>query len=122
MPDFITYHCIGNSVSARASLISSLARQLAEQDKRDLLASEQLLQKAPEALREWLSKDMILTNLFMYGRCDTKINFHGEYGFGDFANVQHKLRQLRKRWKDVVVIKIGVPERHRVQVWISAIL
>jgi len=122
MFDHTTHRGIGLSISNRASLMSELAKKIAEQDRADTVLQERLLEKAPEELREWLSEDAVLTNLFKYGRCGTKLNFNKDYGFGDFADVEAKMRALRKAWKDVVQLRIDKPEPHRVEIHLSALM
>lgn len=90
--------------------MAELAVKLADQDKRDAEMRQRLLQKAPEELREWLNEDMVLTSLFCYGKCDTKIRFGDEYGFKDLNDTKRKMLVLRSVWKNVVRIRLGVPD------------
>lgn len=117
-----TYHGIGNSISHRAGLLAEFERNREAQKQLDEVLGFTLLEKAPTSLREWLNEDMILTNLFRWGRCDTKIYFEGPYGFKGIADVRKKMQELRDAWKDVVLIKMMTSEDHRVEVVITAIL
>lgn len=126
MIDIETYHGIGNSIGFRAGLLAEFAVKLAQQDARDTEMRERLLQKAPEELREWLNEDMVLTTLFHYGSCDTKIKFGDEYGFKDVEDTKAKMRVLNKAWKDVVHIRLGTPDGtpkpYRIPVYLAAVM
>jgi hypothetical protein len=113
---------LGRSISFRASLVAELATKLAEQDKLDKEMRELMLQKAPEELRKWLDEDMVLTNLFRYGRCDAKIRFGDEYGFKNLEDTKAKMKILGNAWKDVVRIRLGTPEQYRVEVYLAAVM
>lgn len=95
---------IGRSISRRAHLVSELHQKLNEQEERDHVLKKELLQAAPESLRELLNEEMIMNCLFEYGRWSGKVDFR-QYGFNESVDVFKKIRTLEKAWEGAVKIE-----------------
>jgi hypothetical protein len=115
--------CIGKSLINRSRMVTSLMNQLVVQIEADKTLKKQLIEAAPETLREWLVEDLILENLFEFGIASRKIVFNKDYDFGNLSDVTKKMKQLGKAWDKVITIVVdNEPEPHRVQVKIKVLL
>jgi hypothetical protein len=120
MIDVALYHCIGTSVSRRASLLARLTHELTTLNARDVETRTKLEELVPEDLREWLDSDGLLSVLYEHGRCDFKIHFGEGKDFTSYDDIKEKMRRLGKAWKGVVTIKIKEHESSRVRVYFIA--
>ncbi len=120
MVDLNLYHCIGSSVSRRASLLARLTHELATLDARDVETRTKLEELVPEDLREWVDNEDLLYVLFEHGRCDFKIHFGEGQFFSSYEDVKATMRRLGKAWKNVVTIKLMEQESGRVRAYFTA--
>jgi len=122
MSDHTTWRSIGDSISKRASLMAELAEKLAEESRLDAELREDLLRKAPENVRYWLTESAVLTRLFQYGFCNTKVRFDGDYGFKSSADAITKMNALRNAWMHDVRVRTARDGPARLEVRLFAIM
>lgn len=112
---------VGSSVSLRASLALDMATSIAKQEEEDAVTSSLLLDAAPKELNEWLTGHGAIQVLFKYGKYETSVRFWEE-DFQDLQDVRAKMAALGEAWKDVVSIRLGDPEPHKVTVYLTAVM
>ncbi len=112
---------VGSSVSFRASLALEMATRIAKQQEDDAVTRALLLEAAPTELKDWLFQHRAIQILFEYGRYETSVRFWNE-DFQDMQDVQKKMDALAEAWKDVVTIRLGDPNPHKVTVYLTAVM
>lgn len=106
---------IGNYLIKKGTTIKQLEKEAEE-------LKEILISSVPENLKEWLNEDLIISNLFEYGKSSRKLYFgRGDYGFRGENDIRKKMKELSENWKDVVLIKIKKSEPHRIEVKLNVV-
>lgn len=113
----LEYGCIGQLIIARSSALSKFSKETKDLEDIRKNLEESLISSAPENLREWLNDDLIISNLFEYGKSSRKLYFSDDhYGFTGENDIRKKLKELSKSWKNIVSIKIETSEAYRIEI------
>jgi hypothetical protein len=122
MIDPVLYHGLGNSISHRAGILAELGQKLAQQNQLDALLRASMLEVAPKELYGWLTEDGVMSSLFQFGKCHTKIRVGNGYGFTSMLDAKRKMERLAEAWKETVLINVGHAEGGIVEVSLTAIM
>jgi hypothetical protein len=111
---------IGTSITMRLAAMTEFQRKMSEQGVQDKFIMAAMLAAAPSAWKKFFAENIIIDQLFTYGRCSAKVYFVNS----DFSNeddVTKKVAALNKAWADVVNITVDF-DRRSFELYFTAVM
>ena len=88
------------AVKTRLILMKEIAERVQQCRETEERTTKQLLEAAPEDLRQFLTEDLVIRDLITFGHSSRKIRLFPDpdYGFKGMKDTKKKFVALRKAW------------------------